>query len=475
MKDIAPDGIFIDWPKMCMHQVFRNVQIVRPQGQQLRSHGPDNGESAQTDNVSWEPNFDERRMEYDEIGLRPDFPKEYGGGPLSQLPPPPGLEAKPLGFDRIQLTWQPSVPQDQSSASYAVFRNGALVGTTQNTSFEDRGLSEQTLYRYAIATRTWEFAPAGERSPQCEVRTPPDTTAPVLLSALADDNADHVLLHFSKPLDPATTGIPANYDIDQDVQVLSAEVMPDPTFVRLRVSSLTGGISYRLTVSGVTDTAAARNLVPAGTSTTFRAASLVVHYTMDQAEGDTLLDTSGHKRHAKLNGTAACVPNDGRIGGALLLDGKDAYAEGPADFDLGAADFTLAAWICKDHEGSMIILAKADGFAKGQWSWGWDPCCFRAENQMSFHPERSDLGANRWMHVAFVRSGNTGQAYVDGKPSGGTHDLSVLGDLSGGQPLLIGRRRHEETPIWFKGRIDDVRIYDRALSTEEIGVLASLN
>jgi len=59
------DGIFLDWPKMCMHQVFRNVHIVRPQGRQLRSHGPDNGASAKTENVSWEPDFDESRMEYD--------------------------------------------------------------------------------------------------------------------------------------------------------------------------------------------------------------------------------------------------------------------------------------------------------------------------------------------------------------------------------------------------------------------------
>jgi len=76
------------------------------------------------------------------------------------------------------------------------------------------------------------------------------------------------------------------------------------------------------------------------------------------------------------------------------------------------------------------------------------------------------------MHLAFVRRSNTGQAYVDGEPSGGEHDLSVLGDLSNGQSLLIGRRRHEATPVWFQGRIDDVRIYGRALTTDEIGVLA---
>ena len=121
----------------------------------------------------------------------------------------------------------------------------------------------------------------------------------------------------------------------------------------------------------------------------------------------------------------------------------------------------------------MTILAKANGFAKQQWAWGWADCCFRAENQMDFHPDPADLGSKRWMHVAFVRRGNTGQAYIDGKASGGSHDLSVLGELTNGQPLLIGRRRHEQSPVWFHGKIDDVRIYSRALTDAEINILAS--
>jgi len=474
MQDIGPDGIFLDWPRMCMHQVFRNVHIVRPQGRQLRSHGPDNGASAQTENVSWEPDFDKSRMEYDAIGLRPDFPKEYGGASLPLLPPPASVEAKPLDPDSILLSWQSAVAEGQPSVSYAVFRDGVPVGSTLCTSFEDRGLTERTVYRYAVATRAREFAPAGPRSPECEARTPPDTTPPLLLGARADDAAEHVWLRFSKPVDPTTAGLATNYRIDQGVRVLGAEVLTVPALVRLRVSPLTRGTTYRLTVNGVTDTAAARNAVPTDVQTTFRADQMVLHYTMDMTDGDAVVDSSGSGRHARLKGKAAWAPTGGQIGGALLLNGKDAYAEGPADFELGNADFTLAAWIWKDHDVSMTILAKVNGFSKQQWSWGWGACCFRAENHLSFHPAPAALGAKRWMHVAFVRQGNTGQAHVDGKPSGGMHDLSVLGDLSNGQSLLIGRRRHEETPVWFQGRIDDVRIYDRALTTGEIGVLALL-
>lgn len=81
VKDIAPDGVFLDWPKMSMDQIFRNVQIVRSQGIQFRSHRPENGASAQTENVSWKPGFREDRMDYANIGLTADFPAEYGGRP----------------------------------------------------------------------------------------------------------------------------------------------------------------------------------------------------------------------------------------------------------------------------------------------------------------------------------------------------------------------------------------------------------
>jgi hypothetical protein len=79
MKDWPPDGIFIDWPKMSMDQIFHDIRILRPQGKQLRSNGPENEASAQTENVSWKPGFREDQMDEANIGLTSEFPAEYGG------------------------------------------------------------------------------------------------------------------------------------------------------------------------------------------------------------------------------------------------------------------------------------------------------------------------------------------------------------------------------------------------------------
>ena len=67
-----------------------------------------------------------------------------------------------------------------------------------------------------------------------------------------------------------------------------------------------------------------------------------------------------------------------------------------------------------------------------------------------------------------MRRGNQGFSYVDGEPSGGPHDLSALGDLTNGKPLRVGRREHEPNPAFFNGRLDDLRIYSRALGQDEI-------
>jgi hypothetical protein len=100
VKDIAPDGIFLDWPQMSMDQTFRHVQIARSQGRQLRSHKPENGDSARTENVSWKPGFRAELMDYTNIGLTAEFPAAYGGRPAPapvpvEPPDPPAPAPKP--------------------------------------------------------------------------------------------------------------------------------------------------------------------------------------------------------------------------------------------------------------------------------------------------------------------------------------------------------------------------------------------
>lgn len=77
------------------------------------------------------------------------------------------------------------------------------------------------------------------------------------------------------------------------------------------------------------------------------------------------------------------------------------------------------------------------------------------------------ITAGQWVHVAFVLSSGTGFLYVDGVQVG-TGNLSGVNTPSTGNSVRIGRRVPGGN-LYFSGEIDEVRIWNRALSTTEIG------
>lgn len=476
MADWPPDGIFVDWPSRTMHQVFRNVKVSNSQGEAFRSNGSDNEASAVFENVSWRPGFKESGMTYEEIGLKPDFPAEYGGARRVQATPtcPRKLAAEVVDHATIGLSWERATEELDTSLLYVLFRNNEEIAATPVCSFRDCDLSERTVYQYRLVAKHAPFGPLGKRGAQVSVRTPEDRTPPTIASVWAHDALTRVVVTFTEPVERSAAEVAANYRIEPGCTVEGAQLLADPSSVALGVSALSSGKRYTLKVSNITDCAVSRNLVSVDSKAAFEAMRPVLRYPMDAVDGHKILDVSGHGRHGELMGGCKLEPEGGRHGGALRLNGRDAWVQCPADVNLGRGDFTLMSWLWRQALGSRIILAKGNGFnTPGEWSWGWEHptnarnVSFRSKNQYSPTAPQS-MSHKRWIHVAFVRRGNTGQAYVNGEPSGGPHDLSALGDLSNDKPLMIGRREYVRNPAWFWGAINDVRIYDRALDEATI-------
>ncbi|MFF4650802.1 PHB depolymerase family esterase [Streptomyces sp. NPDC001380] len=70
-----------------------------------------------------------------------------GGGGTSSLPAPTGLAVTGTTDTTASLGWNAV----SGAASYAVYRNGAKVGSTTSTSYTDTGLATGTAYRYTVA------------------------------------------------------------------------------------------------------------------------------------------------------------------------------------------------------------------------------------------------------------------------------------------------------------------------------------
>jgi len=472
VRDIAPDGIFLDWPKMAVEQVFRNVHIVRPQGLELRSHGVDNGASAVTENVSWMPGFSGTGMAYSDIGLTADFPAEFGGRPAQEppAPAPSRLRARAEAHNRVELTWR-AVP-GRGPVEYVIRRDGVAVGRTGEPRFTDGGVSESREFRYEVAARVGDFAHFGAAA-SCTVATPPDRAPPAVTGARVSTDRRRVRVAFDEPVDPASAVDPSRYRIEPPATVRSAE-LPAPSIVVLQVEGLPSNGIPRVAVAGVADRAAATNRIARGAWIAMAAEDVVLRYEpLAGAGGGRMVDVSGGGGDAALRGGAVVEEGIGPDGGAALrLDGKQEFAEGPEDLNLGPGDFTLAMWVWR--EGGGVVVSKGNGFGRpDQWSFGLGKdgvpgsMSLRITNAYFATAERA-VKDRQWAHVAFVRKGTTGQCYVNGLPSGEPHDMAGIGPLVNDRPLRIGRREHEPNPMFFKGRIAGLAIWSRALSSAEL-------
>jgi Concanavalin A-like lectin/glucanases superfamily len=73
-----------------------------------------------------------------------------------------------------------------------------------------------------------------------------------------------------------------------------------------------------------------------------------------------------------------------------------------------------------------------------------------------------------WKHLAAVRQGGKISLLVEGKRVALSSSTGSPLDLITQQPLRVGLGTHDH----FLGRLSDLRLYDRALSGDEIGILA---
>jgi hypothetical protein len=79
------------------------------------------------------------------------------------------------------------------------------------------------------------------------------------------------------------------------------------------------------------------------------------------------------------------------------------------------------------------------------------------------------IGLNRFHHIAVTVEGPVLRLYVDGQLR--LEKMNVGPRLLNDTPVLIGRAAGAVRPNWFKGTIDDVRVYRRALAPSEINAL----
>lgn len=171
---------------------------------------------------------------------------------------------------------------------------------------------------------------------------------------------------------------------------------------------------------------------------------------------------------------------DGVIGGALSFDGTDDAVRLPyrRQLPLGTEDFTVSLWFRYSAASGEQPLLWMGGIGTGQpqvWVRG-EPANNRVQGLITVRngasaPRSASVrttGAyndGQWHHLALRRGDGLLTLFVDGT-SVGTAD--VPGSVSGNSPFGVHVGQRVDGRAFFTGAIDEVRVWDRALSDEEV-------
>jgi len=211
----------------------------------------------------------------------------------------------------------------------------------------------------------------------------------------------------------------------------------------------------------------------------------------DSIVNDAAIDTSGQGNDGTIYGAVAVA---GKMGQALSFDGINDYVRVANDNSLnfGTGDFSICAWINTNNDTTrQSIIVKGvplDGTTNAGYLVSYrgdtadDPIYFTindddASGGVAIKYNTGGI-ANSWIHICCVadRDGD-GSIYVNGVLKASSSLASITTDVSINADLAIGQTLSGGGPIagrYFNGLIDEVRIYNEALTQDEVTTLYQL-
>jgi hypothetical protein len=288
----------------------------------------------------------------------------------------------------------------------------------------------------------------------------PDESPPSIVSVNA--SRDSVEILFDEALDRSSAENIGNYAVNSGILVVSALLNSTLNRVTLSTSAHSQDVTYTLTVTNVQDTAG--NFMPETTLSYQYYGNLIGFWQFNENTGTTAEDSSG-------NGNTATLVN-GPIWtgwGEISLDGIDDAVKIPT------ADWNV-------NSGTVILFAYAEDFTDvryffghtvGSWSnriqlyAGNASLCLGLGDSHAVRTGIENLVPQTWYHIALTWDGTNYVVYVDGvaKANGlytGLTALNTFADIGN-----TGNTSSRDTEA-FDGLFDDVRIYNQALTADEV-------
>ena len=199
------------------------------------------------------------------------------------------------------------------------------------------------------------------------------------------------------------------------------------------------------------------------------APGLVAAYSFDEGSGTVAADASGTGNNGTVNGATWTAA--GKNGGALSFDGANDLVSRADNATLDVTRVTIEAWVNPSALSgwrSVVLKEGNDALAYALYAHDNGPRPAAYVNTGQAADRRTEgvtaLPLNTWTHLAMTFDGATLRLYVNGVLA---RSRAFTGNIVNrpGQLAIGGNNVWGE---WFAGLIDDVRIYNRALTVAEI-------
>ena len=380
------------------------------------------------------------------------------------LIPPSDLHAEPVPGNPpgIRLSWNSPPVEDAGLLRTRINRDGDFIAYTRDQSWFDASADQAKIYTYNIAS----VGPDGQLSEALTlgVSGVGDTTPPSVQDIRLVD-PQHLMLEFSEAVDTVSFSI-QNLRILPEIAIKSIQFQDGGHAALINMQAVEAQTDYTLSISRLSDRSpdgnTARDL-----QLRFRDQPVTGYWSFDSVENGEIVSEK-----------CKCIVHNARLvpgvsQSALYFNGENAYVECPCPdaYNLNG-DMAVSVWVKladPDLSSFTRVLSK-----KPRWddSTGYEleinpqidkiNFCGGSRNEEEQGEIRYNLDSD-WHHLLAEKRGSSISFYIDNEWF--TTDSFAVDAAPNSVPLIIGS--NPSLYAFFKGAIDELILFNRALSDNE--------
>ena len=390
---------------------------------------------------------------------------------------PTNLSATSPSQSSISVSWNPAT-DNIAVTGYIVERcqgtgcsNFTQVGTPTTSPFVDSGLTPNTFYNYHVRATDAAGNLSGWSNVVGATTQAPDTTPPTAPASLSASVISSSNINLTWTASTDNVGV-TNYKVERCIGASCTNFtqIGTPTATNYSDTGLSASTTYRYRVratDGVgnnsTYSSPTQAITPEAPPVS---ANLMAAYNFNEGSGTTTEDVSGHNLAGTLTNTAWTT--SGKNGNALTWNGTTSRVSLGRTLDF-TIPFTMSAWIYPtSYADWRAILTKRDSASNNDMRFDIGLEAGTGNFYVydgTLHVSVYAPPLNTWTHVALtVNASNQATLFVNSIQN------QVIGTITRGTDgtaeVMIGNNGDLDDP--FSGRIDDLRIYNTALTQTEI-------